>query len=227
MDNEYPTAPEVERAFREAQRALEPLAGRGFLRESKASLSEIALQLPLMVDQAYETLSSQLGPLIWWEAPSEEGWEPIIAVHNFDDSAQNIDEIELAETAYRGPDDSWSNSSLGQAARAYRRDAGWDFPPGDTGIWLLMLAPESKTGEDENGVATHKGHLIGFMMVCDYDEDGIYECVANMWTAAAWRRRGVAKKLFVEAQRRFSIIEVQGPYTEDGAAFLQACPIDH
>jgi hypothetical protein len=51
-----------------------------------------------------------------------------------------------------------------------------------------------------------------------------YESVGHIWTATAWHRRGIARRLLTEARSRFSITTVEEPYTEKGAAFLRTCP---
>ncbi|WP_369688720.1 GNAT family N-acetyltransferase [Actinomadura kijaniata] len=89
-----------------------------------------------------------------------------------------------------------------------------------------MLSPESRTSAGNDETALYSGHLVGFLIVRDRDENGIYESVAHIWTASSWRRRGIARRLLNEARARFPIAEVEGPYTEDGSAFLDACPIE-
>jgi hypothetical protein len=39
---------------------------------------------------------------------------------------------------------------------------------------------------------------------------------------AAWRRRGIARRLLQEAGSRFDVGEIERPYTEDGEAFVRA-----
>jgi hypothetical protein len=64
--------------------------------------------------------------------------------------------------------------------------------------------------------------LVGFLIVHDRDEDGNYEAVAHIWTAALWRRRGIASHLLDQARRRFPIVAIEGPPTELGAALVTA-----
>ena len=109
------------------------------------------------------------------------------------------------------------------AARAYRRECKWDSSPGDGGVWLIMLHPTSWTGSDEDlNDWSAGGELVGFLIVHDRDEDGNYESVAHIWTAALWRRRGIASHSLDQARRRFPIVAIEGPPTELGAALVNA-----
>lgn len=224
--NEPPAMSAVEMAFRAAYRALETISGDSCIPEERLTTSEVVSQFPAMVDIAHQALAAQLGPIIYWHAAPKEGWEPIIAVHDFDDCSRNIEEARLDDMSLTGQDGDWSGSALDRASRAYRREAGWDHPPDDAGIWLLMLAPESQSNTVNNETMLYGGHLIGFIIVRDRDEDNAYESVAHIWTALNWRRRGVARRLLAEARDRFPIVEVEGPYTEDGSAFLSTCFVD-
>jgi len=94
----------------------------------------------------------------------------------------------------------FDESPFFMAARAYRRECGWDFTPAKAGIWVFAVAPYTWLGSDEDGTAT--GRLVGFLILHDRDEDGTYESLAHIWTASAWRRRGIARKMLAEARRR-------------------------
>jgi GNAT superfamily N-acetyltransferase len=107
------------------------------------------------------------------------------------------------------------------AGRVYRRACGWDFPPGEGGVWLLMLAPVAGVG-GEDGPWSYTGHITGFVVMSDRDEDGSYEAVSHIWTASRWRRRGIAQQLLAEAKSRFEFTEIEKPYSPDGDAFLKA-----
>jgi len=86
-----------------------------------------------------------------------------------------------------------------------------------------MLAPVS-AGGGEDGPWHFSGRLTGFVVVYDRDEDGAYKSVGHIWTATAWQRRGIARRLLAEARSRFPITIVEEPYTPAGAEFLSACP---
>lgn len=223
-DDDSPVAPEVEMAFRAAHRELEAVCDDRVLSEERMTISQVIFQFPVVVDEANSAAAAQIGPLIGWRSLPKDDWEPVIALHDFDNDVHCVDGIELDRRSVEGLS-GWYDSSLYQAARAYRRAAGWDTAPGEGGFWLLMLAPDSHSGEGEDERVHYSGNLVGFVIVHDRDEDGIYESVAHIWTASSWRRRKVAQRLLAEAQKRFSIVEVEGPYTEDGSAFLKACPI--
>jgi ribosomal protein S18 acetylase RimI-like enzyme len=85
------------------------------------------------------------------------------------------------------------------------------------------LAPVAASG-GEDGLWFYDGHLAGFVVVYDRDEDDDYESTGHIWTATAWKRRGIARRLLTEARSRFPITDVETPYTDEGAAFLSACP---
>ncbi|MFC6881544.1 MULTISPECIES: GNAT family N-acetyltransferase [Actinomadura] len=78
----------------------------------------------------------------------------------------------------------------------------------------------------EEGPWRYTGHLAGFVILYDRDREGVYESVGHIWTAEAWQRRGIARRLLAEARSRFPIKEIEQPYTADGAAFVEACAQD-
>ena len=116
----------------------------------------------------------------------------------------------------------WHGSALDYAGRAYTRECGWDFPPGEGGVWLLRLAPVQGV-EGDDTPWSYFGHVTGFVVLSDRDEDGSYEAVGHIWTASRWRRKGIAQRLLTEAKSRFQFTDVEQPYSDDGAAFLRAC----
>lgn len=85
-----------------------------------------------------------------------------------------------------------------------------------------MLAPV-RGGGGEDGPWDYTGHLTGFVILYDRDSDGAYESVGHIWTAAAWRRRGIARRLLADARSRFQFRIIERPYTANGAAFVEAC----
>ena len=223
-DYEFPEVPALEKAFRDAYRALQGLAMPDtYVSEDDAPrVWELISQFPSMVDRADRAVAAQLGPPVSWQAPREEGsWELVVSGVDLDNDAFGFGDLELDDSAFEGPEGRWHGSALDRAARAYSREARWDFAPGESGIWLLMLAPVSAVGGDE-GPWGYSGHLTGFVILHDRDEDGVYESVAHIWTAAAWRRRGIARRLLAEAKQRFTYTGVERPYTADGAALLEA-----
>lgn len=223
-DYELPRAPQVEDAYRAAYRAIQALVGKyRVTQEECLDVSEVILLLPGVIEEAEMAAAAQLGPLIHWQAPPREGdWELIVAGVDLDGEGREFGVPEFGESAFEGPGGRWHGCSLDKAARAYSREAGWDFAPDEAGIWLLMIAPVSASGGEARWF--YSGHLAGFVIVHDRNKDGDYESVAHIWTAATWRRHGVARRLMAEARTRFPITGVEGPYSADGAAFLDACP---
>jgi hypothetical protein len=135
--------------------------------------------------------AAQLGPLVSWETldfqPGE--WHLVTAVVDLDQDVTEPGPVTVGRDATQGPHGGWFGSALDLAGRAYKRAAGWDFSPGEAGKWLLMLAPvEGWSGSDED-LWSFTGHLAGFVVLNDHDDDGNYETVAHVWTAAAWRHQ--------------------------------------
>lgn len=226
-DYEFPKASKIEKAYRKAQRALlDIIPSERTYRDGEEGLliTELVSHMRTLLDEAEMTVAGELGPLISWRAPLREGdWSLTMTGVDLDNAAADFGEAKLCDDAFRGPGGDWFEGSLDRAARAYRREARWDFSPGEAGMWLLMLAPISATGGFDTGrPAIYSGHLVGFVILHDRDEDGDFESVAHIWTASAWRRRGIARQLLAEARSRFPITGVEGPCTDDGGAFLRA-----
>ncbi|MCE7008108.1 hypothetical protein LWC34_35595 [Kibdelosporangium philippinense] len=162
--------------------------------------------------------------IISWRAPRRDrDWELVLSGADLDNDAHDFGNVQLDIDAFEGPTGNWHGSALDRAGMVYKRACRWDFPPGESGVWLLMLAPVSASG-GEDGPWFYSGRLAGFVVVYDRDKDGAYESVGHIWTATAWQRRGIARRLLAEARSRFPVTSVEGPYTEAGAAFLSACP---
>jgi ribosomal protein S18 acetylase RimI-like enzyme len=224
-DYEFPKAPKIEAAWRAAHKAFESLIPErhAYANESGLDITEVISQFPALAKNAEIAAAGELGPLISWEGPWNEGdWKLTMTGADFDGDL-GFGPVELHDSAFTGPRDDWSGSALDQAATAYRRACGWDFAPGQAGVWLLMLAPASVFGTGSPPTSgIYSGHLVGFVILYDRDEDGSHESVGHIWTAAAWRRRGIASQLLAEAGARFGYQRVEGPYTDDGRAFLKA-----
>lgn len=225
-DYEFPDTPDIDAAYRAAQTALLQIAdpqrtlGRS---EDNLHLTELISHLRTLLDEAEMTVASRLGPIIGWTAPRRDrDWELTASGIDHTGDGRDFGDAEVADSACEGPTGTWTGSPLERAAYAYKREAGWDFAPDESGIWLLMLAPVSGFGGSDERDWHYSGHLTGFLILHDRDDDGDYESVAHIWTAAAWRRRGIARRLMDEAVQRFPVTDVEGPYTEDGYAMLRA-----
>jgi GNAT superfamily N-acetyltransferase len=137
-----------------------------------------------------------------------------VQIHSIDFDGDNEDTLGWFEDT---PVPDFEDSPFYQAARAYRRESGWDFMPGESGLWLYALAPYSWTGSDYGRAS---GHLAGFAILHDRDEDGTRESLAHIWTASAWRRQGIARTLLLKAREQYACHTEEGPFTEDGSALL-------
>jgi hypothetical protein len=122
---------------------------------------------------ARDTAAAHLGPTIRWASlhSPEDRWAPVTLQIDLDgyvdgdpSSAVQMDE--------------WEGSALDIAGRAYRRECGWDFSPGEAGIWLLSVAPYSSMEWD--GRTNWTGTLTGFAILHDRDKDGDYESLAHL-----------------------------------------------
>lgn len=203
-----PELPEIERAYRAAHRALGVIVPPDFCLVPTSHLGTA------------EVISPFLGPPISWHSRQAEDWGLTMASVDFDYDRDHGFDVVVDDSEY----DEYPGNALNRAARAYRRAAGWDYStPGDGGIWLLMLAPVGAiVGGDDSLPWRYFGHLVGFVILYDRDEDGAYEAVGHAWTAAGWRRRGIARRLLEEARSRFQAATIEGPFTTEGAALVKA-----
>lgn len=207
-------------SFREARLALLRLARPDYCgSEDNAHLQVIVQELEDLAYEARETAAAHLGPSIYWAGPDSSGdlWAVVTIQVDLDgyadDDPPGISHI-----------NNWDDSALARASRAYRRECGWDFSPGEAGVWLLSVAPYSCI--QASGGTRWSGTLAAFVILHDRDVDGRYESLAHLWTAHGWRRRGVGAGLVREARRRFPLTQVEGPVTESGRLLLEACAPD-
>lgn len=184
---------------------------------------ELLSQWPHLVREAELAVTSQIGPSVSWTGPDGgQDWSLVATGVDLDRGGQEFAEIDLGANAFKGESGSWADGALGTAGLVYKRTCKWDFAPGKAGIWLLMLAPLAAYPAEEENFYVFNGRLAGFVIVNDRDDDGDYETVSHIWTAIAWQRRGVARRLLAEARSRFRITTFEEPYSDDGAAFLTA-----
>jgi ribosomal protein S18 acetylase RimI-like enzyme len=221
-----PSAERLERALRDACNALDSIVDDS--RRSRARLddlpaNDLLAEFERAVAETRMVWARDLGPPIAWEtqrASQDPDWGFQIYCMDLDlaeqgDAASVFLTHDLAE--------GFRESAFGKAALAYKREARWDFSPDEAGVWLIALQPLSwaTTGDSEEPVYP-MGNLVGVLIVHDRDEDGEYESIAHVWTAALWRRRGIASILLREARARFPIRVIEGPATKLGAALITA-----
>ncbi len=207
----------LEANIRAAYQALRALVPDNYvLGPDDAGLPEIIDELPTVLRLAQDRCAAELGAPMSWAGPwPNENWTPIDLQVDFDDG-------DLDSPGVTFPDLDWPKTGFAQAALAYKRECGWDFPPGEAGIWLLRVAPYAAFGGDDTDQAFLSGNLIGFVVLHDRDDDGEYESLAHLWTATRWRRRGVAAALVRRARDQFPITTVEEPVTDRGALLLAA-----
>ena len=156
---------------------------------------------------------AQFGPRLTTIGPENARTHGRILTYNFDQP----------DKQYRGTfkpveyaDMKWHDTALAKAALAYKRCCHWDFAPGEAGIWLCYYLPNDGWGGGDNEMQW-RGNLVGFVILYDHNEDGEYEALGHIWTAAAARRHGVASKLIQHARKHFPLRQVNGPLTEDSS----------
>ncbi|GAA3514141.1 GNAT family N-acetyltransferase [Georgenia daeguensis] len=206
--------------FRAAHRALRELAPpKTVAVADDAYLPDIIEDLENLARVAQETAAAHVGPTFRWTGPQStaDPWASVILQvdldSHFDDDPPDVSHV-----------GEWENCALARAGSAYRSECDWDFSPGPAGIWLLFVAPYSSFGS--SGQMHLSGTLAGFAILHDRDEDGEYESLAHLWTARAWRRRGVGTSLVRQARERFPVSRVENPATEGGRLLLEACASD-
>jgi ribosomal protein S18 acetylase RimI-like enzyme len=171
------------------------------------------------VQQLAETLSedyaAQFGPRLYVEGPQRCSMEdPHILVFGFDD------DLDLYCRFHLPSDFEWYNIGLARAATAYRRCCGWDFAPGEAGIWLCYYLITDGMGGGE-GSWHYNGNVVGFAILYDRDKDDQYESLGHIWTAAAARRKGVARALITHARQHFPLKSAEGPLTSDSRGLFE------
>jgi hypothetical protein len=168
-------------------------------------------QLAVILEEDY---AAQFGPQLSLEGPPRCSMtRSHILAFNFD-AGETLCRFEL-------PTAEFSDTGLYRAAAAYRRACDWDFTPGEGGIWLCYYLLTSGGGSDK-GQWSYTGNIAGFAILQDCDEDGVYESLAHVWTAAAARRRGIARALIAYARKHYPIQEIERPLTSDGSALIKA-----
>jgi GNAT superfamily N-acetyltransferase len=166
----------------------------------------------------YREYCAEFGPLVSWRAPKSEWPNGRIIVSDLDNDLE-------AWEGSTGPREEWESfetTALHEASLGYKRECGWDFTPGEGGVWLSYCAPTESWGSENEGEHSYFGNLAGFLILYDRDKDGTPESLAHIWTARTWRRKGVATKLLEAARERFTITRIEWPATEDGLPFLRA-----
>ena len=167
-----------------------------------------------IVDRLRNEYDAVLGPRIHLVGPRDVDLaKGVVLAFDFDEGLDE-DVLRLSEGF------EWSDSAFSRAALFYKRECGWDFPPGEVGIWLAYCILTSSVGGGDH--FTYSGNLVGFAVLYDRDEDGEYESLAHLWTARGARRKGVGRQLMERARRDFPIRVIEPPWTAAGRALTEA-----
>ena len=219
-----PEVPEAEQRYREAYRALQallPLGGDWTSADRLGHVSEVIREFRTIVREAELAAAAELGPVIGWygDWPEQDSWQLVPAGLDLDGGGRDFG-ADLSDQL----EGEWTDGPLSQAATACQRECRWPSAPGPAGLWLVMLARVQAAGcqpllNRNHWPAFLSGNLIGFAIMYDPPEP---EGVSHVWTARAWRRRGIASRLLDEARSRFGSDRLQGPFTSDSAALRQA-----
>lgn len=169
-----------------------------------------------LADVLRDDYTAQFGPRLSVEGPVGASMEcPHILTFNFDGDYIPLCDFELP------PYLEWNDSALERASIAYKRACGWDFAPGEAGLWLCYYLITDGSGGNK-GKWSYTGNLVGFAIFYDRAHDGHYTSLAHIRTASAARRRGVASALVAHAREHFKDLRsVEGPLTDDSAALFK------
>lgn len=204
--------------FRRARQALvEAMPDLAVGADPNQPLTDVIEEIQELADRLRDEAAGELGPAISWSTAN--------GTHDL--QAEVLLQIDLDGFTLNDPYGAvdyvdWYDTAMARAAMAYRRECQWDFSPGESGIWLLSVAPYKSWGDSER---THfTGALNGFVVLHDRDDDGQHEEVAHLWVAGNWRRQGIATRLIRAALSRFPIRGVDAPTPKGRELFLAVAP---
>ena len=213
-DNPH-TNSELEGPIRDAYRALRAIVPSVYLTAPEDdALPIIVDELDTVYRMVQEAIDAERGPRMTWLGDFDEEARPGSAVFVVDiDTGTHSDPVG-AECLVEWSSGDWRESALARAAKAYQRECRWDVPPGEDGVWVVAVSPYRWIE------GAFYGNLVGFVVVHDRDDDGEYESIAHIWTATAWRRRGIADQLIRTTRDLLPINAVEEPITSSGQALL-------
>jgi len=198
-------------------------------KEGPPDASDLLFRVRSVFDEIEHRYDEVFGPNVSLQGKSDLPDQEYIMAVDFNDFDGSIDSVHrYNRCALLLPDEfdwlgtsDWHDSGWRRAASAYRQEAGWDFTPDATGVWLAAVLPTSETSS--NSVTSHYiCNLIGFVILQDRNKDGRYESLAHLWTAQIARRKGVASRLLAAARETFPLTTVEWPVTNNGTDFLKA-----
>ncbi|MFE6645078.1 GNAT family N-acetyltransferase [Nocardioides sp. NPDC057772] len=206
----------LEGPIRDAYRALRALVPSAYETAVDDELLAVVIDdLDAIYRAAQEVIDAEHGPRMSWPGDLNDGedFPPFtIIVSDFDTGVHSDPAGAHCVEAWSAEE--WRETARARAALAYKRESRWDVPPGPDGIWVIATSPYQLTND------TFLGTLVGFVVVHDRDHDGAYESIAHIWTASAWRRRGIAEQMIRTARDLMPINAVEAPITANGRALL-------
>jgi len=125
----FPQVPKIEERYRAAYRTLQELLPPGGAYTSELGLghvSEVILEFPTILKEAELAVAAELGPAIGWydDWPERDSSQLVPAGLDLDDRSRDFG-ADLSNQR----EEEWTDGPLSQAATAYQRECGWDFPP--------------------------------------------------------------------------------------------------
>lgn len=176
--------------IREAHRALRAIApSTTMTTEDNEYLAHVVDDLDMLYRLADEAINAERGPRMSWPGDIGDGEDfPRLVIMTVDMEEGTLSDPAGVDCLTRWSSDDWTDTAPAKAAMAYKRETRWDTPPDQAGVWIIAASPYGWSCD------TFRGNLVGFAVLHDRDGDGAYESLAHIWTAAAWRRRGIGDR---------------------------------
>lgn len=213
---------ELDGPIRETHRALRALVpSANITAEADEFLAHVVDDLDTLYRLANEAIVAERGPRMSWPGDLADGEDfPPFIVMSVDMDEGSLSDPAGADCLARWSAADWKTTAPAQAALAYKRETRWDTPPDQAGVWIIVASPYGWSCD------TFRGNLVGFAVFHDRDDDGAYESLAHIWTAAAWRRRGIGGRLIRAARDLMPIRSVEEPITSNGQSLLNSVARD-
>jgi hypothetical protein len=114
-----------------------------------------------MIEQEYD---QTFGPRLQMQGKdirvsTERGYS---LVFHFDDYYESDEE----QPVFLPENFEWDNSGLSRAASAYQRECGWDFAPGEAGVWLVHCLLTGAWGGGDS--YSFNSNIVGFVVLVQH-----------------------------------------------------------